>query len=591
MNNYRNLRRFDLFCRKTSFFRKYTLRKEIVYCVIIFFLSNCARNVEITHKLQLENDSVSDFWNNPASWIMSVEDGCKVSIIPYETDQNGFILHYDLSVFGPKPGYGWVNVEKELPLNYNPIAPIALQIKSLDSDSDIEIKYIDRDGSVYGKKVPLSNYQNQWKRIVFSIENFDYWWGGDAKFDGFGKFALAISGRDSGIIYIKDIGPARSGEKLSFSPGGPRLDPNRELSGFGRLQRRDSLLIPEDPLVIEYLKVLQDNSSPDRNLIPSMENDEAHTFNNALIAMAFILKGEKERAERILNFYQSATDKDNRDIRLQNFYVNGEARGFYQMVSLKTHRDEIQAADRWIGDMAWLLIAYKYYEYVYQSDKYSDIATLLKELLISFFKVDDNGGYIQHGWRNGDQQLHYKTGHPEGNIDCYAAFRLCGEMDYAKKIKIWLDKVLNTNPNLFIDLYSWRVLAFGKEYASVLNIPEYDLRFRKTIVVDQDTIIGFYHGPDNTIENIWLDGVGQMACTFIAYGDKYRGYFYANQLDKMIFEKQVNGKTVRAIPYTVNKTGGYEWVNPSSGFLSTIAWYIFAKNEFNPLNFLNRERL
>ncbi|MBN2600675.1 MAG: hypothetical protein JXR87_01635, partial [Candidatus Marinimicrobia bacterium] len=120
-------------------------------------------------------------------------------------------------------------------------------------------------------------------------------------------------------------------------------------------------------------------------------------------------------------------------------------------------------------------------------------------------------------------------------------------------------------------------------FALILNIPEYDLRFRKTIVVNQDTIIGFYHGPDNTIENIWLDGVGQMACAFMVYGDKYRGYFYANQLDKKIYEKQINGKTVHAIPYTVNKTGGYEWVNPDSGFLSTIDWYIFAKNEFNPL--------
>ncbi|MBU1065266.1 hypothetical protein KKC74_10750, partial [bacterium] len=101
----------------------------------------------------------------------------------------------------------------------------------------------------------------------------------------------------------------------------------------------------------------------------------------------------------------------------------------------------------------------------------------------------------------------------------------------------------------------------------------------------------FYHGPDNTIENIWLDGVGQMACAFMAYGDKHRGYFYANQLDKMIFKKQINGKTVHAIPYTVNQTGGYDWVNPNSGFLSTIAWYIFAKNEFNPLYFKDGETL
>ena len=562
-----------------------------IFFVPFFLLSTCAGTVELNSKTHITDDPVQDSWNNSASWTTSVEDGCKVFLVTQETDRDELIIRYDLSVFKPKPGYGWASVEKALPADYDPLRPIALKIKSVGSESDLEIKYIDRDGSVYGKKIPLSTYRDKWTRIVFSIENFDYWWGGDPKFDGFGEFALAISGRDSGSVYIKDIGSINTDEELSFVPGGSRLDPNRELAGFGVLQRRDSVLIPEDPLVIEYLKVLQDISSPDQDLLPSMENDEAHTFNNTLVAMTFILKDEKERAERILDFYKCATKKDNQDIGLQNFYVNGEARGYYQMVSMKSRRDEIQAADRWIGDMAWLLIAYKYYEYVYQSDKYSDIAMLLKDLLISFFKIDDNGGYIQHGWRNGDKQLHYKTGHPEGNIDCYAAFILCGKTYYAEQIKTWLDCELDFNPNLFIDLYSWRVLAFGEVYAPILNIPEYDLRFRKTIAVNQDTVIGFYHGPDNTIENIWLDGVGQMACAFMAYGDKYRGYFYANQLDKLIFKKQINGKTVHGIPYTVNQTGGYDWVNPNSGFLSTIAWYIFAKNEFNPLYFKDGKTL
>ncbi len=565
--------------------------KPILYFIIFLLCASCVSNMDMYKFPQSGKISIQGSWNNPIFWTISAEDGCKVFLEPLTGDGDGFQVRYDLSVFRPKPGYGWVSIEKVLPEKFDPDLPVSLQIKSSVTNADLEIKYIDRDGSVFGKKIPLANYQDKWTRIVFSIENLDYWWGGNQKFDGFGEFALAISGRDSGVVSLKDIGPAKPDEELSFIPGGPRLDPDRELPGFGMKQRRDSLLIPEDPLVIEYLKVLQDNSLPDRNLLPSMENDEAHTFNNTLIAMAFILKGEKERAEQILNFYQQATDKDNRDIRLQNFYVNGEARGFYQMVSLKTHRDEIPAADRWIGDMAWLLIAYKYYEYVYQSDKYSDITVLLTDLLISFFKTDGAGGYVQHGWRNGDKQLHYKTGHPEGNIDCYAVFRLCGEKDYAEKIKIWLDSELGLNPNLFIDLYSWRVLAFGSEYAHILNIPEYDLRFRKTIAVDLDTVVGFYHGPDIDVENIWLDGVGQMACAFIAYGDKHRGYFYANQLDKMIFEKRLGNKIIHAIPYTINGTGGYEWVNSSSGFLSTIAWYIFAKNEFNPLNFKTEELL
>ena len=202
---------------------------------------------------------------------------------------------------------------------------------------------------------------------------------------------------------------------------------------------------------------------------------------------------------------------------------------------------------------------------------------------------DDNATavvyYSGHGWRNGDQQLHYRSGHPEGNIDCYAAFRLCGETKLAGKIKTWLDHKLDENPNLFIDLYSWRVLAFGRDYSAYLDIPEYDLRFRKTIEINGKPVVGFFHRPDYDIENFWIDGIGQMACAFISCGGKYRGYFYANQLDKLIFEKRYKNQIVHALPYTVNHSGGYEWVNFDSGFISTIAWYIFAKNEFNPLRF------
>ncbi|HBW46664.1 TPA: hypothetical protein DEF17_01870, partial [bacterium] len=106
-------------------------------------------------------------------------------------------------------------------------------------------------------------------------------------------------------------------------------------------QRRDSELIPEDTGVLEWLKTIQDVSSPDKAGLPSMESNEFQTFNNALVAMAFILKGERERAERILDFYSSATDRNNRCLRLQNFFYKGQARGFYQYVLLNDEGDKL----------------------------------------------------------------------------------------------------------------------------------------------------------------------------------------------------------------------------------------------------------
>jgi hypothetical protein len=316
--------------------------------------------------------------------------------------------------------------------------------------------------------------------------------------------------------------------------------------------------------------------------------------------MAFMLEGQKERAERILDFYANATDKNNTDPTLQNFYYNGETRGFFQWVAIRNcngpsdgelHSGNCKAkawhhtgkADRWMGDMVWLLYAYKCYQKEYNSSKYDDVISLVKNLLISWYKDDPTGGgYIQSGWRKGDTRLHEDGGHPEGNIDCYALFKLTGDLQIAEKIKQWLDRELKDRKNLPLDLYTWRVLAFGKD-ADLLNIPDYDFRYRKILTVNGKQAMGFYNCPDIEINNVWLDGTGHIACAYIAYGDKTRGYFYADQLDNFMINQTINGVKVHALPYTANKTGGYKWVSSDRGFISVCAWYIMAKNKFNPM--------
>lgn len=368
------------------------------------------------------------------------------------------------------------------------------------------------------------------------------------------------------------------------APGGPVLDPDRELSGIGFRQRRAAAMNPEDPRVLEWLKRVQDNATPDKLLLSSTEgDDEAQTFNNALAAMAFIIKGERERAERILGFYARATAKENVDSTLQNFFLRGEARGFYQHVSLRTYHDGQRTSDRWIGDMAWLLLAYTYYEKEYHSDRYAVVSALLKDLLKSYYIDAPGGGYIRHGWRKGDTYLHEPGGHHEGNIDCYAVMKVCGEDTLAKRIRGWIDRALDPLTDLPLDLYTWRVLAYGRDSAALLNVAEYDLRYRKTLQLHDKRVVGFYHGADIQQQNIWVDGTGHMACAFLTCGDKQRGYFYANQLDSMLIEGSVYSGGTRTLPYTANKSGGYAWTDPTKGFTSCAAWYILAKNGFNPL--------
>ncbi len=357
---------------------------------------------------------------------------------------------------------------------------------------------------------------------------------------------------------------------------------------FGIELRRDSVLTPKDQLMMDWLKVIQDCSSPEKQVLPSQENNEVSTFNNALVAMAFILEGERSRAERILDFYSDATNPDNPDKDLQNFFYKGEARGFYQYMNLYDENGTLKNhqrknSDRWMGDNVWLFFAFKHYQTSYHSDRYDKIIGLLKDLIISFY-VDDPGpgGFIDHGWRHGDSILHLGFGHHEGNIDAYAMLRLIGENGLADSVRLWLDHAL-TGENYPLDLYTWRVLAYGKEYAYLLDIPESDIRYRKTVESNGKKAVGFFHGPDINADNIWLDGTGHMACAYITCGDKHKGFFYANQLDNFAIERKINNTLTHAIPYTFNASGGYGWVRHDRGFISVVAWYFLAKNKFNPL--------
>ncbi len=347
--------------------------------------------------------------------------------------------------------------------------------------------------------------------------------------------------------------------------------------------RRTYALNPEDPLVLEWLKAVQDNSSADRRLVPSQEGDDAaQTFNNSIVALAFIVKHERERAERILDFYAVSTKLDNGDLTLQNFFYKGEPRGFYQEVSLKTRHNVGPGSDRWIGDMAWLLCTCKYYEKEYRSKRYAYLSSILRDLLVSYYTPATHGGYIQSGWRKVDSHKHEAAGHHEGNIDCYAALRICGDDSLAGKIKLWLDDALSGVPDLPLDLYTWRTLAFGPRSVKLLRVPEEDGRYRKTLLVRNRHVTGFYHGPDPAVQNIWTDGVGQMSCAFQSCGLPGKGYFYANQMDSLIIERRIGGILTHALPYAANRSGGYDWVDPTRGFTSCAAWYILAKNGVNP---------
>jgi hypothetical protein len=582
------------------------IRFRVKYLSVFFVIFYC----QITYGQELfPNYLIGLNWDNISKWDKVIYENSSLELLKYKgISEDGIKLDFCLNYTNPQMT-GKAGIRTRMNNNFDKTLPITFFIKihqpnpesdqiptgqdnkenvfmSQTKDSSEEnincniiLKFIDKDGSIFTKSDFIKNAYKSWNSIVVYLNDTKYEGGGDSVFGEPSAFEIDFLGKGKGEIIIDEIGIGKKG----LLPG-LFLDPYRESEGIGFQPRRAEKMIPEDPAVLEYLEVMQDSSTKEKQLLPNMDGDAyISTFNNSLVAMAFILKEKRERAERILDFYASAVDKNNLDLEKQNFFYKGEARGFYQHITLPDYKSAPNQ-DRWMGDMAWLWFAYKLYEKRYNpKPEYIHIMELLKSLLISYFKTTDCGGFVQHGWRKGDKYLHENGGHHEGNIDCYAVFKMSGDEYYAGQIKKWLDCVL-AGSDLPLDLYTWRTMAFGKEYKHLLDIPDYDFRFRKTISVNNSNVTGFIPFPDIDMNNFWPDGIGHIAAAYQICGENERGFFYSNQLDALLIQYKLYGKEIKTLPYTLNHSGGYEWVNTKKGFVSAAAWYIIAKNGFNPLD-------
>lgn len=530
---------------------------------------------------------VAENWINPEGWSRNAGSGSAASLNA-ETEAARSALRVDYAL--PASSHGYVELIRDVPPGTDiGVTPMALVMKARGT-GDLEVKFVDADGSVFGRKIPCSAGFDNWTTVVLDRSSVEYWWGGQNGEMGELRTVMIVpSGQGTGTVWFSTIGLSPEKIAPTLSPAGPQYDPDRDLPGIGFRQRRDAELVPEDPLVLEWLKHVQDTTCPDRRLLGTLEDRNIQTFNNALAATAFLVKGERERAERILDFFAGAVDRANSEPLRQNFFYRGEARGFFQNAHPVEKDGQVlydadPTSDRWMGDMVWLMFAYLYYDQLYGAGRYAEIEKLITDLLDTWYKEGPDGqtGYVQHGWRKGDKYLHEADGHHEGNIDCYAFYNLLGQQDRARQIRTWLDKCL-IGDRLPLDLYTWRSLAYGPGSESLLDIPEFDYRFRKTMTFNGRRVVGVYHSADLAINNVWVDGVGHIACAFFAVGNRERGNFYANQMDNMIMDRDIDGRRLRALPYVLNEQGGFGGMAIGKGSVSPVAWYIFAKNRFNPM--------
>jgi len=121
-----------------------------------------------------------------SSWEKYKAEGAEIKLSSSKSNDGGILkIDYDL---GTKE---WVAIEKPVNLILKDNIALKFRMLSTGGNNNFEIKFIDKDGSIFGNKIFLPT--EGWQNIVINLDEFEYWWGGDDKLDIVSKIGFAIS--------------------------------------------------------------------------------------------------------------------------------------------------------------------------------------------------------------------------------------------------------------------------------------------------------------------------------------------------------------------------------------------------------------
>jgi len=149
--------------------------------------------VEVPKKVrQLPPDVLDDF-ETKQRWTIYVSEKANLILknLPGK-DGNSLVAEYDLG-----DGEGkWVAFEKSFKLDFSKKNIIKFWIKTEGATNRVEFKVIDEDGSIFGLR--FEDLSNSWEEIKVSVDELEYWWGGDDKLTRPIKIGFAVSSIDGG---------------------------------------------------------------------------------------------------------------------------------------------------------------------------------------------------------------------------------------------------------------------------------------------------------------------------------------------------------------------------------------------------------
>ncbi len=312
-------------------------------------------------------------------------------------------------------------------------------------------------------------------------------------------------------------------------------------------------------------------------LLESSENSNIISlYDNALAALVFISYGDFERAEKIFDFFKARIDTE----------LLPENGGFSQF----RNRNGNPNNHRWMGDNAWLLIALNNYVSVTGSTEYHRLSEEIENWLRS---LQDSDGGLWGGFNSDNTQIHKIT---EGNIDAFNAV-LNYDTFHVKLLNYLKNERWDTVEQLLIswpgtqqylfalDLHPWGYCIFEDFPVAVLAKASRYITTKTSTVLNKQ-ITGYCFDIDKDV--VWLEGTGEMIVAFQHAGQNTEAEYYTAELEKMILESAMFSNSA-GLPYTTNFGTHYGdselWkgadINPA---ISSGAWYLFAKNKFNPFS-------
>jgi hypothetical protein len=291
----------------------------------------------------------------------------------------------------------------------------------------------------------------------------------------------------------------------------------------------------------------------------------AYTYDQAVAALAFLVKNDMARARTLLATLASMQPADG---------------GFFN--SYYSASGEKEEGAKTVGPNMWVAIAVMNYEKRTGDTTYRKMATKAIEWALQFQEED---GGIDGGVDDTGERLTYAS--TEHNIDSVVALTYFGYAEQARRVKSFLDHVAwshdhflvgrpNGDTNDVLDVNAWGVLALGvsgtRPYGESLR---YAMKRQRNVQSARGVSYdGFDFNAD--VHDIWFEGSIFMAMALSMAGDKANSTYF---LQEVLKNQSANG----GVQYSLHGSHNHYWDMETANSIASTGWLVLAMADYNPL--------